>query len=196
MTAKEVFEINSDFKNSPLLETVRNLHTLFSSLSVPYAVIGGMAVVRSGAVRTTLDVDILITRAGWQKVRDSSPGAISHGVDSAVDSHTAIDIDILFPGNEWDMVIPMPEPEEVHVFDEDLGAWFIDLLHLIELKTAVFMKKRDEDGIEMAAKDLTDIVALIENNRETIDDDFIRDLSPAVRTDFKRILMNIETNRQ
>lgn len=76
-------------------------------------------------------------------------------------------------------------------YDRELGAYYIDLLHLLELKTAVFIKKREEDGIEIAAKDLADIVALTENNRETITADFIENMDPAVRGEYRNIRAHI-----
>lgn len=192
MTAKQLFEVNGDFKNSPLLSTVHHLNELFTCLSVPYAVIGGVAVVRNGAVRTTVDVDVLTTREGWVAVQESLPDGFKLETDSGLDLNTGVEIDILFPGDDWEMVIPMPHPAEVAEFDESLGGWFIDLFHLLELKTTVFIKKRDEDGIEVAAKDLADIVALIGNNRDKVNESFIQRLAPAVREDFQRIVKNIE----
>lgn len=191
MTAEKVFALNGDFKKSPLIKTVKKMHRLFLSNNVPYAIIGGMAVVRSGAVRTTIDVDILTTRAGWEKVRMTRPRDIHCSLDHAVDRSTSVEIDIVFSGNDWEMKMPVPDPESVREYDDTLGAFFIDLLHLIELKTAVYIKKRDEDGIEIAAKDLADIVALTQNNRPVITADFIGGFHPAVREEFGSIVKNI-----
>jgi hypothetical protein len=191
MTAKKVFEINGNFKSSPLLDAAQKVNRICSKLSIPYAVIGGLAVVRNGAVRTTIDVDILMTKAGWQTIAEASPEGLETGPDHAFDTANEIDIHILFPGEDWEMVIPIPDPETVREWDNDLGAWFIDLVHLIELKTAVFLKKRDEDGIEIAAKDLGDIVELVKNNLDSIDDTFIGKLSRPVRNEFKRIFDSV-----
>lgn len=187
MTGSEILRRNGDFIRSPLIETVRNLHCLFSSAGVPYAVVGGMAVVRSGAVRTTVDVDILTERAGWERLRRANPEGFELGTDHGVDRATGVDIDVLFPGDEWEMVIPVPEPDAVKELDDEVGAFYIDLVHLIEWKTAVYMKKRAEDGIELAAKDLADVVALAENNPASIDADFIGRLHPSVRAEYANI---------
>jgi hypothetical protein len=48
MTAGRLLEQNGDFTNSPLIQTVRKLHRLFSFRRMDYAVVGGMAVVRNG----------------------------------------------------------------------------------------------------------------------------------------------------
>ena len=66
------------------------------------------------------------------------------------------------------MVIPLPEPDKVREFDEELGAYFISLKKLIELKTAVYLGKLKEDGPELAAKDMADVVMLIENNLDNL----------------------------
>lgn len=185
MTAKELLEINCDFKKSPLIESLRRIHTLFNKNSVEYAVIGGMAVVRNGAVRTTDDIDVLTNEDGWKKIIEENTPGFNTGLDHAVDTINGIDIDILFTGNKWEMVIPVPMVDDIKEFDDELGAWFIDLLHLIELKTAVYMKKKSEDGIEVAAKDLADIVALTKNNE--IDECFIQKLNQKVRSEFRGI---------
>jgi len=85
------------------------------------------------------------------------------------------------------MDIPVPEPDEVREYDRELGAWYVDLLHLIEWKTAVYRKKLREDGIEIAATDLADVVALIQSNRERIDQAFVQAVHPAVKDELDRI---------
>ncbi len=195
MTASEIFRRNGDFKDSPLITTIRRLHELFIDLDIPYAVIGGMAVVRNGAVRTTVDVDILTTRGGWNKVRVHNPRGLEVFSDHAVDTETGVDIDVLFPGDDWAMKIPLPDPGEIGELDPLLGGYFSDLFHLIEIKTAVFIKKRDEDGIEVAAKDLADIVALTENNAERITEHFIQSLHPEVREEYRRIAARLLDTR-
>jgi hypothetical protein len=45
----------------------------------------------------------------------------------------------------------------------------------------VCMKKREEDGIEIAAKGLGDIVALMENNSDLVDEELVESIHPAVR---------------
>jgi hypothetical protein len=152
-----------------------------------YAVVGGMAVVRNGAVRTTVDVDVLSGQDAWEAIRRDVPEGFRIYLDHAFDTETGVEIDILFPGNDWEMVIPVPEPDSVRVFDVEIGAFYIDLLPLIEWKTAVYIKKREEDGIEIAAKDLADIVALLENNIDLLDDKFIESAHPAVQDEVRTI---------
>ena len=191
MTAKRLLEINGNFQESPLIETLRRIDDLFAKYSVAYAVIGGLAVVRNGAVRTTVDIDLLTSREGWQKIRDAAPEDLLTAPDHAADTKTGLQIDILFDGNEWEMVIPMTKPESVREYDEQLRAWFITLPKLLELKIAVYLKKLEDDGIEIAAKDLADVVALLENNLGSIDDAFIDKIRIEVRDEFIRILQKV-----
>ena len=183
MSPEEVLNINGNFKKSPLLEVIKKLHKAFSEKNVPYAVVGGLAVIRNGGFRTTHDIDILTTEAGWAEVRKGLEGEFKTGTDFAEDNKLGIPVDVystklssnckllkrwLFPGEEWDMVIPLPEPDKVWEFDEKLGACFISLKKLIELKTAVYLVKLKEDGPELAAKDMADVVMLIENNLDNL----------------------------
>ncbi len=187
MTAKELLEINGDFKSSPLIETARRLHSLFTRAGVPYAIIGGLAVVRNKAARTTLDIDILATREGWQTMGPILAEGFEAGPDQARDRLNGIEIDVLFSGDDWGMVFPLPDPGEIFEFDEELGANFIGLFPLMELKTAVYLQKEKEEGIELAAKDLSDVVELIRNNREAITEQSISSFHPKVRKAFRRI---------
>ena len=187
MTAKELLEINGDFKSSPLIETARRLHSLFTRAGVPYAIIGGLAVVRNKAARTTLDIDILATREGWQTMGPILAEGFEAGPDQARDRLNGIEIDVLFSADDWGMVFPLPDPGEIFEFDEELGANFIGLFPLMELKTAVYLQKEKEEGIELAAKDLSDVVELIRNNREAITEQSLSSFHPKVRKAFRRI---------
>ena len=160
VTATEVLRINGDGgSESPLMCTVRRLHAWLDGHGVAYCVVGGLAVVRTGWVRTTHDVDVLVDRDGWAAAPADASIAVEG--DSARDRITGIAIDILFPGDDWEMVIPLPEPAQVREYDEDLGAWFIAPAPLVAVKTAVYLSKLAEYGAELAAKDLTDVVELL-----------------------------------
>ena len=68
MTAAKALQLNGNMQDSPLMEVVRRFHALSISRELPYCVIGGMAVIRNGYARTTMDVDILTYRKNWQKL--------------------------------------------------------------------------------------------------------------------------------
>ena len=173
MTAKEILNLNGDFKTSPLLDTLHRLDILFTNSEIPYAVIGGLAVVRNGASRTTLDIDILTSAEGWNHFRENPPEFLEVGPDYAKDRINKVDIDILFPGNEWEMEIDLPNPEDINERDESLNGMFAALVPLLIIKCAVYRKKLKEDGIEIAAKDLYDLSELLKiRGAELTEDDY------------------------
>ncbi len=191
MTAEEVLRLNGDFRSSPLLDTARRLHACFSRHGVAYTIIGGLAVVRNGAVRTTVDVDVLLRKEDREKARAALRADFATGVDRARDRRNQVEVDFLYSGDEWGMVVPMPAPAEHSVFDGELGANFMDLRGILELKTAVYLHKRKEDGIELAAKDLADVVALVRANLEAADSRLLASLNPAIRKELQRILRRV-----
>jgi hypothetical protein len=71
MTARELLNLNGSFRESPLLETARRLHAALTRRGLPYLIVGGLAVLRNGAARTTLDVDILVRREDLDRVREA-----------------------------------------------------------------------------------------------------------------------------
>ena len=175
MTAKELLNLNGDIKNnSPLIETARRIHKILSMSNMPYTIIGGLAVVRNGAFRTTQDIDILINKSNWEKIKKIlKQNNFKTEIDMAVDKKNGVNIDMLFAEDNWDMVISLPDPADVCEYDEVLGANFIGLFHLLQLKTAIYMQKRKEDGIEIASKDLSDVVELIKHNKEIFTKEYI-----------------------
>jgi hypothetical protein len=182
MTAARILELNGDMtRNSPMMEVVRRIHALCSARELPYCVIGGMAVVRNGYARTTIDVDVLTLKKNWVKELPFDGEIVSTGIDSCLDTKTGVRIDILFADEDWGMVIPMPDPRKVAEFDESVGANFIGLHALVQLKTAVFIDKLREHGPATAAQDLADVQALIKNNIVKFSEEVIKGYDPAVR---------------
>ena len=196
MTARELLGINGDGgAESPLMQAVRRFHRLLEPCGVAYCVIGGMAVVRNGWVRTTHDIDILVDRAGWESLSGGYPSPLeaagfTAGGDAARDRCTGIDFDLLFPGDDWEMVIPLPPPAAVREYDAALGAWFIGLAPLLAVKTAVYLSKLHELGPELAAKDLADVVQLMRANPHAVDA-VLQRVPPAVSAELRRIWQRV-----
>jgi hypothetical protein len=187
MSPEEVLNLNGDFRHSPLLDSVRRLHALLVAGRIPYVIIGGLAVVRNGAVRTTVDVDVLLRREDWPPARALLDSAFEIGVDRAKDRQNGVDVDFLFSGSEWEMIVPLPDPAVHSEYDELLGANFLSLQGLLELKTAVYLQKKREEGIEEASKDLADVVALIRANSQAIGPELFDSMHPAIRKELRRI---------
>ena len=110
--------------------------------------------IRNGAVRTTIGIDVLIGKKDWNRISKNPPAFLQISGDSAKDRTNQVDIDILFP-------IEIPNPEDIGERDENLGGVFAGLIPLLTIKCAVYRKKLREDGIEIAAKDLYDLTELL-----------------------------------
>lgn len=187
MTAKEVLNLNGDFLQSPLLDTLHRIDAYLSSKSIPYAVVGGMAVVRNGAHRTTIDLDILLGREDWNQITENPPAFLTIVGDSAKDIINQVDIDILHPGNQWDMEIELPAPEAIAERDEVMGGVFAGLIPLLIIKCAVYRKKLREDGIEIAAKDLYDLTELLKARGSEITAADFSGMPPAISATLENI---------
>jgi hypothetical protein len=198
MTAAAILRLNGDLRNpkdSGMMEVVRRFHALAQERGLPYCVVGGMAVIRNGYPRTTEDVDILTYKKNWQRIMplegeiQSSPDAF--GFESAMDKATGVTIDILFSDADWDMVIPMPDPIKVGEFDAELGANFISLHDLVQLKTAVYISKLQESGPDVAAKDQSDVYELISRNLTKFSKEIINTYDPVGAKNSKRITSRV-----
>lgn len=196
MNPKDLLELNGDFRRSPILDTARKLHRLLSQNKIPYVIIGGLSVIRNGAVRTTGDVDVLVRKEQWPEIQGSLGGSFVFQVDAAVDRETGVPVDFLYAGDDWDMVFPLPDPSRVSEYDGDLQANFLSLLSILELKTAVYLQKKRDDGIEIAAKDLADVVELLRNNRERLSAQQFETLHPVIRTELERILERLRKGKR
>jgi len=160
---------------------------LLAQQDIPYVIIGGLSVIRNQAVRTTQDVDLLVRKEDWPRIREALADRFSVQIDSAVDRDTNVQVDILFAGDDWDMIVPLPDPVEVLEHDSDLGANFLSLPAILELKTATYLQKKRDEGIEIAAKDLSDVVELLKNNQENLSPAALSGLHPRIRKELKRI---------
>ena len=181
MTAAEILQLNGDMRDSPLMEVVRRFHALSNSRKLPYCVVGGMAVIRNGYARTTLDVDILTFKEDWRKLLPLEGEIFSEGPENCVDKKTGVTIDILFADGDWHMPMGMPDPRKVGEYDQELGACFIGLHALVQLKTAVYLDKLREQGEDVASKDRSDVYELISRNLNRFSTEAIQRYDPAVR---------------
>jgi hypothetical protein len=184
MTAERLLHLNGDLRDpdkSEMMEVVRRFHALSRTHDLPYCVVGGMAVIRNGLLRTTGDIDILTLKKDWRKVLPLNGDISSEGLDNCVDRKTGITIDILFADEDWEMVIEMPDPRKVGEYDEKKGAYFIGLHDLVQLKMAVYLSKLKEHGPATAARDLGDVQGLMKNNPGKFSKEIVAGYNPAVR---------------
>jgi histone H3/H4 len=181
MTAAQVLKLNGNMRDSPLMEVVRRFHALATAKELPYCVVGGMAVIRNGYERTTMDIDILTFKEAWRHLLPLKGRISSQGPENCVDSEAGVTIDIRFADEDWEMAIPMPDPRNVGEYDEGLGARFIGLHALVQLKMAVHISKLQKSGMEVAAKDLSDVYELIRRSLPKFSKEIIQTYDSAVR---------------
>ena len=147
--------------------------------SIPYAIVGGMALNEYGYRRVTVDVDVLLTSESLRRFKDAwlgrgyaekFPG--SRGIR---DTELNVTIDVLlaggYPGDGLPKPVKFPDPADVAIREGGLS--LLPLARLVELKLA--------SGISspQRMKDLTDVLELIKHAKlsRTLSDE----LDPYVR---------------
>jgi len=149
-------------------EVYTALHAITSKLDamgVSYAVVGGMALNAHGYRRTTVDVDILVTRDSSKKIHEQLDGLgyipPFPGSRNLRDTATGVRIEFLitgeFPGDGKPKPIAFPDPATASV--EIDGIRYLRLENLIELKLASGMTNPNR------LKDLADVQELIRTLR-------------------------------
>ena len=173
-------------ERSPIHEAAERLRTALEELRIPFAVAGALAANAHGHVRTTEDVDILITPEGLKAFKErwlgrgwveKSPG--SRGLRDAL---TGVSIDVLltgeYPGDGLPKPVAFPDPGQAAVADAD-GTPILSLPVLIELKLASGMTAPHR------LQDLADVLQLIRVNQ--LGSDFEDQLAPYVRQKYGEI---------
>ncbi len=151
-------------------------------LAIPYAICGGMAVNAYGHVRTTTDIDVLLTPAGLAKFKANALGLgwlekfpDSRGVK---DTERRVPIDFLLtggiPGDGTPHGVVFPDPADVAI--EQAGRKYVSLATLIELKLASGL------SLPQRLQDHADVLALIRVN--ALGEHFADRLHPYVRGRF------------
>jgi hypothetical protein len=69
LSASEFF-----MRDDPVYKTLHSITSRLEELKIPYAVVGGMALVAHGYDRTTTDVDILVTPEGLAEIHRQLDG--------------------------------------------------------------------------------------------------------------------------
>jgi hypothetical protein len=134
------------------------------ALEIPYAIIGALALNAYGYLRATVDVDVLLTRDGLERLRgavlglgyvEKFPG--SRGLRDAARN---VDIDVVlageYPGDGREKPVRFPDPANAAIRGEAFA--LIPLETLIELKIASGMSAPHR------LRDLADVIELIRVN--------------------------------
>jgi len=165
-------------KAGPVWETLRNLEHRLREASIDYAVIGGLALNVYTYQRQTVDVDVVVTKAGYETFRKQWVGAAYKPVTGAsrrvVDPNAEVTIDFFIAGElagrrSKNPSVRFPDPAEAETH-EDLRT--VSLPRLLELKLVTWR-----------FKDWGDVVELIRRNN--LPEDFADKLDPVVRTPYR-----------
>jgi hypothetical protein len=151
---------------SPIHKAALALAERLEELGIPYAIAGALAVNAHGRLRSSQDVDVLLTPEGLASFKqrwlgrgwvEKVPG--SRGLRDAVHD---VPIDVLltgdFPGDGKPKPIAFPHPGSVSEMGED-GLRVLNLKTLMELKIASGMTAPHRP------RDLDDAIQLIRVNR-------------------------------
>lgn len=140
------------------------LGATLDEMGIAYALCGALAVTAHGHVRTTLDVDVLITRQGLARFKERWLGRgwveRFQGSNGLRDTLHNIKIDVLltgdYPGDGKPKAVAFPDP--AHVALPDTQPRVISLAALVELKTASGMTAPERP------RDFDDVIQLIRVN--------------------------------
>jgi hypothetical protein len=164
-------------KRDEVHKTMYRLVQRLKKAGIPHAAMGGMAVNAHHHERTTKDVDVLLTVAGFDEFRqrfvpkyyENLPGRTRRFVDKLNNKGVDILITGHYPGSGKRGPIAFPDPQEVKEIIDNIDV--VDLVTLIQLKLAA---RRHQD--------FADVVNLIKVN--DLDESFQHQLHRSVRRDY------------
>ncbi|MBI1998488.1 MAG: nucleotidyltransferase [Deltaproteobacteria bacterium] len=165
-------------KRGAILDLAREVSRLMRNAGIPGVVIGGVAVVLHGHLRTTKDVDIfvspplkpladLLTNNGYAFDR-AERAFIKHGVP-----------------------VHLVSPEQVGSAPKESVE--IDGVTTVALPDLIAMKLRSGSANLLRAQDLADVIGLMRHHRLT--GDFARRLDKNLRTPFRKLVRLIQREK-
>ena len=188
-------DIAGDFfmDHGAVKRTMRKIAGRLGELNIPYAVVGGMALVMHGQERTTVDVDILVTPDGLRAAHESLEGlgyvAPFAGSKNLRDTETGVRIEFLvsgnFPGDGKPKPVAFPDPAQVVTVIDGINV--VQLSRFVELKLASGLT-----GGAARLKDFADVVALIDVLK--LPEAFADSLNEYVRPKFIELWKDLATN--
>lgn len=161
----------------PVHQTMHRIVKKLEKAKIPYAVVGGMAVFAHKYRRATNDVDILVTREGFEQFRKliaprdyrKSPQRPRRFIDRLNTVTIGFLLTGFFPGSGQPGPIAYPDPADVKQAIKKVQ--YADLPTLIQLKLAA-----------RRHRDFGDVVELIRFNN--LDESFLSELHPSVHRDY------------
>ena len=176
-------------RDDPVHQTLHDIARRLDGLRIPYAVAGGMALVAHGYMRTTEDIDLLVTPDGLETIHRELDGRgylpPFEGSKNLRDTRTGVRIEFIltgqYPGDGKPKPVAFPDPATVAL--EIDGVRYVNLTTLIELKLASGMTNPGR------LRDLADVQELIRVRKLPVK--FAGRLSPFVRERFVELWRGI-----
>lgn len=177
--------------NAMIQRAIEKLARLLDEASIPYAIVGAMALIEYGYVRSTDDVDILLTPEGLERFKSLwlGRGYLEKvaGRRGLRDTENNVGIDVIltgeYPGDGKPKPVRFPDPSTAGRGDR---VRFIPIETLIELKLA--------SGISAPhrLRDLADVLELI--RAVGLPADFADRLDESVRPKFVELWQAAQTS--
>ena len=142
-------------KTGPVWQTLHDLEDRLRAASIDYVVIGGLALNAHNYPRQTVDVDIVVTAAGYKKFKQRFVGTAYVEAKGAprrfIDPKSEVTIDLLIAGQiagrkSKNPSVRFPDPGEAETH-QDLPT--VSLARLIELKLVTWRYKDWGDVVEL-----------------------------------------------
>ncbi|TMQ02436.1 MAG: nucleotidyltransferase family protein [Deltaproteobacteria bacterium] len=177
--------------NAEVQNALKKLTRTLDAAGIPYAIAGAMALNQYGYRRVTVDVDVLLTRDGLERLKREvlGRGYVEKfpGSKGLRDTEYGVAIDVLlagdYPGDGKAKPVRFPDPATVAVRGEH-GA-FLPLETLIELKLASGLSAPHR------LKDLADVLELI--RAAALPDSLAARLDPSVRAKYVELWTAAQT---
>jgi len=175
--------------------TLKRLAQALEAESIPYAIVGGMALNLLGYTRETVDVDVLLTPEGLERFRERLVGrgyvpAFAGASKSFRDTQTHVKVETLtsgeYPGDGKPKPVSFPDPAVASI--ERDGYRVIALEKLIELKLASGMTAPHRLRDLADAQDLISVLDLPLDLGERLD--------ASVRGEYRRLWETVQQARE
>lgn len=181
-------------QSDAVYKTLHSIAERLAALHVPYAVVGGMALVAHGYRRTTEDVDILVTPEGLKTIHEGLVGSgyrpLFEKSKNLRDTRTGVRIKFIitgqYPGDGKPKPVAFPDPATVALDIDDIQ--YLALPTLIELRLASGMTNPGR------LRDLADVQELIRSM--PLSDTFADDLDPFVQDKFRELARSTELGNE
>lgn len=159
-------------KRGAILNVAREVSRLMREAGLPGVVIGGVAVVLHGHVRTTVDVDVLVDPPLERMGDLLTANGFVHDTARREFVKSGVPVHLVRPDDA--KVTNRGEPHEID------GIATVGLAELIE------MKLRSGSADPLRAQDLADVIGLVRHH--ALKGDFAARLDKSVRREFRRIV--------